>query len=69
MLAWYKGLLTGMLGQATQSTLKLSPLELLYGRAVHGLLQVLRELWVDDVPNPDVSITYEYVISLANLLK
>ena len=55
--------------EAPQSTLKFSPFELLYGRAVRGPLQVLRELWDDDLPNPDVRTTYEYVINLSDRLK
>ncbi|XP_063847238.1 uncharacterized protein LOC135092552 [Scylla paramamosain] len=55
--------------EAPQSTLKFSPFELLYGRAVRGPLQVLRELWDEDVPSPEVRTTYEYVINLAGRLR
>ncbi|XP_063879460.1 uncharacterized protein LOC135110819 [Scylla paramamosain] len=51
--------------EAPQSTLKFSPFELLNGRAVRGPLQVLRELWDEDVPSLEVSTTYEYVMNLA----
>ena len=36
----------------------------MYGRAVRGPLQVLRELWDDREPDPEVKSTYEYVIDL-----
>ena len=41
--------------EAPQSSLKFSLFEQLYGRAVRGPLQVLRQLWDDDVPNTDFS--------------
>ena len=55
--------------EAPQSTLMFSPFELLYGRSMRGPIQVFRELSDDDVLNPDVPTTYEYVIDLADRLK
>ncbi len=36
---------------------------------MRGPLQVLRELWDEDVPSPEVRTTYEYVINLAGRLR
>lgn len=36
---------------------------------MRGTLQVDRELWDDDIPNPDVRTTYEYIINVAVRLK
>ncbi|XP_076059737.1 uncharacterized protein LOC143036366 [Oratosquilla oratoria] len=55
--------------EVPQSSLKHSPFELIYGRQVRGPLQMLRELWDDDVPDPVVSSTYEYVLNLADRLQ
>lgn len=55
--------------EAPQSSLKFSPFELVYGRAVRGPLQVLRELWDNDEPNEEVKTTYTYVLDLAERLK
>ena len=55
--------------EAPQSSLKFSPFELLYGRTVRGPLQVLRELWEDDNPDPDVKATYTYVLDLTQRLR
>ena len=55
--------------EAPQQSLKFSPFELVYGRAVRGPLQVLRELWDDQEPDQEVKSTYEYVIDLAERLQ
>ena len=38
-------------------------------RTVRGPLQLLRELWDDDVPDPEVRTTYQYVIDLSDRLR
>ena len=55
--------------EAPQSSTRFSPFELVYGRTVRGPLQILRELWDDDVPDMEVRTTYEYVIDLSDRLK
>ncbi|XP_076061540.1 uncharacterized protein LOC143037291 [Oratosquilla oratoria] len=55
--------------EAPQSSLKYFPFELIYGRQVRGPLQMLRELWDGDVPDPVVSSTYEYVLNLTDRLQ
>lgn len=55
--------------EAPQSSLKFSPFELVYGRAVRGPLQVLRELWDDEVTDTEVKTTYTYVLDLADRLQ
>ena len=55
--------------EAPQSSTKFSPFELVYGRTVRGPLHMLREIWDDDVPDPEVKTTYEYVIELQSRLK
>lgn len=55
--------------EAPQSSLKFSPFELLYGRTVRGPLQVLRELWEDSDPDPEVKTTYTYVLDLSQRLQ
>ena len=45
-----------------------SPFELLYGRTVHGPIQVLKELWTEK-ETPEVSNTYKYVLELRNRLE
>ena len=55
--------------EVPQSSLKFSPFEMLYGRAVRGPLQVLRELWDDAAPDPEVRTTYQYVLDLSDRLK
>ena len=55
--------------EAPQSSTQFSPFELLYGRTVRGPLQMLRELWDDDVPDPDVKTTYQYVLDLEDRLR
>ena len=55
--------------EAPQSSTKFSPFELVYGRSVRGPLQMVRELWDDDVPDPDVKTTYQYVVELGDRLR
>ena len=55
--------------EAPQASLKLSPFELMYGRAVRGPLTVLRDLWDGSNPSPEVKSSYQYVIDLEERLK
>ena len=55
--------------EAPQSSTRFSPFEMVYGRSVRGPLQMLRELWDDQLPDPEVKTTYEYVVDLGDRLK
>ena len=66
---WYIAPLLFAYREAPQSSLKFSPFELVYGRTVRGPLQVLRELWDEVDPDPNVQTTYEYVLNLSERLK
>ncbi|XP_076069199.1 uncharacterized protein LOC143041247 [Oratosquilla oratoria] len=55
--------------EVPQASLQFSPFELVYGRSVRGPLQVLRELWDEEEPDPAVKTTYAYVLDLAERLR
>ncbi|XP_076064973.1 uncharacterized protein LOC143039013 [Oratosquilla oratoria] len=55
--------------EVPQASLQFSPFELVYGRSVRGPLQVLRELWDEEEPDPAVKTTYSYVLDLAKRLR
>ena len=44
------------------------PFELIYGRNVIGLVQILHELWTEDEEQGDIRSTYGYVINLRDKL-
>ena len=50
--------------ETPQESLGFSPFELLYGRTVRGPMNILKYLWTDDVPEPEVRTTYQYVLDL-----
>ena len=54
--------------EAPQESLGFSPFELLYGRTVRGPLAIHRELWTKENGNPDVKLTYQYVVDLKERL-
>ncbi|XP_068232013.1 uncharacterized protein [Palaemon carinicauda] len=41
-----------------------SSFEILYGRPVRGLMQILMELWTKDIEEPEVKSSYQYVFEL-----
>ena len=55
--------------EAPQESLGFSPFELLYGRTVRGPMAILKDLWTDDVQEPEVRTTYEYVLDLRQRLE
>ncbi|XP_076043783.1 uncharacterized protein LOC143026884 [Oratosquilla oratoria] len=55
--------------EVPQASLQFSSFELVYGRSVRGPLQVLRELWDEEEPDPAVKTTYTYVLHLAERLR
>ena len=50
--------------EAPQESTGFSPFELLYGRTVRGPVQILKELWTEEVANPEVRTSYQYVVDL-----
>ena len=47
-----------------QDSTGFTPFELLYGRSVRTPMTMLKELWADEVPDPETRTTYEYVLDL-----
>ena len=52
-----------------QESLGFSIFELLYGRNVRGLMQILRELWSVEETDEHARLTYQYVIDLRERLE
>ena len=50
--------------ETPQSSMGFSPFELLYGRTVRGPLAILKELWTDEIVEPETKTTYHYVLDL-----
>ena len=55
--------------ETPQESLGFSPFELLYGRTVRGPMSILKDLWTDDVPEPEVRTTFQYVLDLKDRLE
>ena len=55
--------------EAPQESLGFSPFELLYGRTVRGPMAILKDLWTDEVKQPEVRTTYQYVLELRQRLE
>lgn len=55
--------------EAPQESLGFSPFELLYGRTVRGPMAILKDLWTDDVQEPEVRTTYQYILDLRQRLE
>ena len=45
-----------------------APFELLYGRSVRGPIQILKEVWTNNIENMDTLTTYEHVLNLQDKL-
>jgi len=54
--------------EVRQESLGYSPFELLYGRTVRGRMSILRELMTNEIVEPEVKTTYEYVLDLKDQL-
>ena len=65
----YVGTLLFAYREVRQDSLGYSPFELLYGRTVRGPMSILRELMTNQVAEPEVKITYEYVLDLKDRLQ
>ena len=55
--------------EVPQESLGFSPFELLYGRTVRGPMTILKEMWTKEVTEPDVKLTYQYVVELQERLQ
>ncbi|XP_065939358.1 uncharacterized protein [Magallana gigas] len=55
--------------EVPQESLGFSPFELVYGRSVRGPISILKELWTNDIPDPNVKTTYQYVLDLKDRLQ
>ena len=54
--------------EAPREATKFSPFELLYGRTVHGPVQILKELWTGETDGTEVKMSYQYVLELQECL-
>ena len=55
--------------EVPQETLGFSPFELLYGRTVRGPMAILKEIWTGQGTEPEVKLTYQYVLELQERLQ
>ena len=55
--------------EAPQASTGFSPFELLYGRAVRGPIQILRELMTKEIQEPEIKTVYHYVLDLRERLE
>ena len=55
--------------EVPQESTGFAPFELLYGRTVRGPMNILRELWTNEVNEPEVRNSYQYVFELREKLE
>ena len=55
--------------EVPQESTGFAPFELLYGRTVHGPMNILKELWTKEVDTPEVMNSYQYVLELRERLE
>ncbi|XP_070203511.1 uncharacterized protein [Littorina saxatilis] len=55
--------------EVPQASLGFSPFELLYGRAVKGPMQILRQAWTQEEVSDEMKTTAEYVVDLRNRIE
>jgi len=55
--------------EVPQESLGFAPFELLYGRTVRGPMNILKEIWSKERTEPDVKVTYQYVLELQERLQ
>ena len=69
--AWHKFIhpLQFAYREVLNETTGFSPFELVYGRNVRGLMQILQELWTGDAWQYETRTTYDYVINLRDKLE
>ena len=54
--------------KAPQEATGFSPFELLYGRTVRGLVEILKELWTGETDGTEIKTSYQYVFELQKRL-
>ena len=55
--------------KVSQESTGFSPFELMYGRAVRGLVFIPKELWTKELEEPEVKNSYQYVFELHEKLE
>ena len=55
--------------EVPQGSLEFSPFEMLCGRTVQGLMQILKELWTKEIKSDEVKTTYQHVLDLKERLQ
>ena len=55
--------------EAPQESTGFSPFELLHGRTVRGPMMILKQLWTEQIEDPEVKINYAYVFDLRERLE
>ena len=55
--------------EVLQGSTGFAPFELLYGRTVRGPMMILKQLWTEEIEDPDVKTSYEYVFDLQERLE
>lgn len=64
----YLGALLFAYREVPQESTGFSPFELLYGRTVRGPIQILKELWTQDITEAETKNSYQYVFELKEKL-
>ncbi|RUS68768.1 hypothetical protein EGW08_023471 [Elysia chlorotica] len=54
--------------EVPQDSTHFAPFELMYGRTVRGIIDILRKLWTQDIDKPEVKSSYQYVLDLLERL-
>ncbi|RUS74830.1 hypothetical protein EGW08_017387 [Elysia chlorotica] len=54
--------------EVPQESTHFAPFELMYGRTVRGPIHILRKLWTQDIDEPEVKSSYQYVLDLRERL-
>jgi len=55
--------------EVPQESLGFAPFALLYGRTVRGPMSILKEMWTKESTEPEVKLTYQYVLELQDRLQ
>jgi hypothetical protein len=55
--------------EAPQESLGFSPFELIYGRTVRGPMAILKEILTKEDTEPEVKLTYQFVLDLQERLQ
>ena len=55
--------------EVPQGSTGFSPFELLFGRTVRGPMMILKQLWTEEVEDPEVKTSYAYVFDLRERLE